>query len=41
MDITFTGRGVQVTDEIRGLAEQKLAPVRAGSSHGPPGWMSR
>ena len=25
MDITFTGRGVQVTDEIRGLAEQKLA----------------
>ena len=27
MDITFTGRGVQVTDEIRGLAEQKLAPL--------------
>ena len=27
MDITFTGRGVQVTDEIRSLAEQKLAPL--------------
>jgi len=27
MDMTFTGRGVQVTDEIRGLAEQKLAPL--------------
>ena len=25
MDMTFTGRGVQVTDEIRGLAEQKLS----------------
>ena len=25
MDITFTGRGVQVTDEIRRLAEEKLA----------------
>ena len=27
MDMTFTGRGVQVTDEIRRLAEQKLAPL--------------
>jgi len=27
MDMTFTGRGVQVTDTIRGLAEQKLAPL--------------
>ncbi|HLB39682.1 MAG TPA: ribosome-associated translation inhibitor RaiA [Actinomycetota bacterium] len=27
MDMTFTGRGVQVTDEIRGVAEQKLAPI--------------
>jgi ribosomal subunit interface protein len=27
MDMTFTGRGLQVTDTIRGLAEQKLAPL--------------
>ena len=25
MDMTFTGRGVQVTDRIRAMAEQKLA----------------
>src|ERR1044071_3885197 len=27
MDMTFTGRGLEVTDTIRGLAEQKLAPL--------------
>ena len=27
MDMTFTGRGLHVTDQIRGLAEQKLAPL--------------
>jgi len=27
MDMRFTGRGLQVTDTIRGLAEQKLAPL--------------
>jgi ribosomal subunit interface protein len=27
MDMTFTGRGLQVTDTIRELAEQKLAPL--------------
>jgi ribosomal subunit interface protein len=27
MDMTFTGRGLQVDDTIRGLAEQKLAPL--------------
>jgi ribosomal subunit interface protein len=27
MNMTFTGRGLQVTDTIRGLAEQKLAPL--------------
>jgi ribosomal subunit interface protein len=27
MDMTFTGRGLQVDDRIRGLAEQKLAPL--------------
>ena len=26
MDMTFTGRGLHVTDQIRGLAEPKLAP---------------
>ena len=35
MDMTFTGRGLHVTDQIRGLAEQKLAPL-AGSSPEPP-----
>jgi ribosomal subunit interface protein len=25
MDITFTGRGVQVTDDVRSMAEQKLS----------------
>jgi putative sigma-54 modulation protein len=27
MDLIFTGRGVPVTDEIRELAERKLAPI--------------
>ena len=27
MDMTFTGRGVQVTDGVRSMAEQKLAPL--------------
>jgi ribosomal subunit interface protein len=27
MDMTFTGRGLHLTDAIRGLAEQKLAPL--------------
>jgi ribosomal subunit interface protein len=27
MDMTFTGRGVQVTDSVRSMAEQKLAPL--------------
>jgi ribosomal subunit interface protein len=27
MDMTFTGRGVQVTDQVRSMAEQKLAPL--------------
>jgi ribosomal subunit interface protein len=27
MNMTFTGRGLQVTDTIRELAEQKLAPL--------------
>ena len=27
MEMTFTGRGLQVTDEIRTLAEQKLSPI--------------
>ena len=27
MDLTFTGRGLQVTDEIREAAEHKLAPL--------------
>jgi len=27
MDMTFTGRGLQVTDAIRGMAEHKLAPL--------------
>jgi ribosomal subunit interface protein len=27
MDMTFTGRGLQVDDTIRGLAERKLAPL--------------
>ena len=27
MDMTFTGRGVQVTDGVRSMAEQKLTPL--------------
>jgi ribosomal subunit interface protein len=27
MDLTFTGRGVPVTDDIRELAERKLGPI--------------
>ena len=27
MDMTFTGRGLQVTDTIRGMAEHKLSPL--------------
>src|SRR3954447_21306662 len=27
MDMTFTGRGLQVTDTIRGVAEHKLSPL--------------
>jgi len=27
MDMTFTGRGVEVTDEIRAVAEHKMAPL--------------
>ena len=27
MDMTFIGRGIQVTNEIRALAEQKLTPL--------------
>jgi ribosomal subunit interface protein len=27
MDLTFTGRGVDVTDDVRSMAEQKLTPL--------------
>jgi ribosomal subunit interface protein len=27
MDITFTGRGLEVTDAVRGMAEQKLSSL--------------
>jgi ribosomal subunit interface protein len=27
MDMTFTGRGIEVTETVRSMAEQKLAPL--------------